>query len=56
MSAGREKDPIWFYFNFKFDVGKKGSRTVCRKCKTEMQGLLPRIKNHFSICANQSVN
>lgn len=56
MSAGRKKDPIWFYFHDKLEVGKKGSRAVCKKCGKEMQGLVARLKNHFSICANQTIN
>ena len=31
MSAGRNKDSIWFYFHDKFEVGKKENRAVCKK-------------------------
>ena len=50
MSAGSKRDPIWFYFNEKIEVGKKGSRAVCKKCGKEIEGLVARLKNHFSIC------
>lgn len=52
MSAGRKRDPIWLYFKEKFEVGKKGSRAICKKCEKEMQGLVARLKNHLSICAS----
>lgn len=56
MSAGRKKDPIWFYFNEKFEVGKKGNRAICKKCGKEMQGLVARLKNHISTCVNKDVD
>lgn len=52
MSAGRKRDTIWFYFNEKIEVGKKGSRAICKKCGKEMQGLVARLKNHFSTCGS----
>lgn len=51
MSSGRKKDPIWYYFNEKFEVGKKGRRAICKTCGKEMQGLVARLKSHYSICA-----
>lgn len=56
MISGRKRGSIWYYFNEKSEIGKKGSRAICKKCGKELQGLVSRLKYHFSNCERDSGN
>lgn len=48
--AGRRKDNIWNNYVEKVSKGKTGSRAICKICKKEMQGVVQRLKEHYSKC------
>ena len=51
--AGRKQDNIWLYFDRYELQGTVGWKARCKLCKKEMQGLVSRLKQHYSSCNMQ---
>ena len=47
----RVKDPVWNFFNCTVKEGNKGLWATCKKCKKELQGIVPRMKKHLEFCS-----
>ena len=53
MVGGRKQDTIWMQYDRVNIPGKSSYRAICRSCKKEMQGLVARMKDHYSQCHNE---
>ena len=48
--SGRRHDIIWLYFHKTKLPGKIGCRAKCKRCGKEIQGLVARMKQHYTDC------
>lgn len=48
--SGRKRDNIWIFYNEKKSDSSKFLRAICKKCGSEMQGLVARMKKHIEKC------
>ena len=46
--SGRRHDNIWLYFHKTKLPGKTGCRAKCKGCGKEIQGLVARMKQHYT--------
>lgn len=53
--TGRKKDPIWYNFTVCEVPGKKCLRVKCKKCETEIVGLVDRMKKHYASCLQNNI-
>ena len=51
---GRKSDIVWLYFNKVEKLGVKGCRAICKDCKSEMQGIVKRMKAHKMKCTPET--
>lgn len=51
MVCGRKKHTIWKYFDERKQLGKNGSRAVCKICGKDIQGLVERLIKHHQKCS-----
>ncbi|KAI6649837.1 Transposase [Oopsacas minuta] len=51
--AGRKQDDIWVHFERYTTEGVAGWKARCKLCKKEMQGVVNRLKQHYSSCSMQ---
>lgn len=52
MMGGRRKDPIWNHFSVIRAEGKP-MRAECKKCHSNMAGLVLRMRKHYNSCATE---
>ena len=52
--AGRKQDPIWIHLDTFEISGLSGWKAKCKLCQKEMQGVVNRLKQHYSVCSSNS--
>lgn len=54
--GGRHKDSVWRYYDEIKTVGITGSRAKCKQCAKSIQGIVTRMKKHYSSCNGANEN